>query len=68
MPEYKNPNYQYHDYNGQKLTINAIAKLEGISATSLKNHYANTQDINEAVRLAKEGQEYYVCNAIYGWT
>ena len=57
MPEYKNPNYQYHDYNGQKLTINAIAKLEGISDTSLRNHYANTQDINEAVRLAKDGRQ-----------
>lgn len=43
-------------YYGQCLTIHAIAKLEDLDNKSLKRYYATTNDIYEAVRLAKEAQ------------
>jgi tetratricopeptide (TPR) repeat protein len=43
-------------YNGQILSLTAIAKLEGISHTNLTKKYKKANDIYEAVRLAKEGQ------------
>ena len=42
------------NYNGQILSITAIAKLEGISSTTLTRKYNETQNIIEAVKLAKE--------------
>ena len=44
-------------YNGQTLSIRAIAKLEEVSADILGTKYKETQDIYEAVKLTREGQE-----------
>ena len=44
-------------YNGQILSLSAIAKLEGFSSTALAKYYVKAhQDIYEAVKLTKEGQ------------
>ena len=45
------------EYNGKELSLGQIAKLENLTALSLKNYYLQTGDIYEAIKLAKEGQE-----------
>ena len=45
------------EYNGEKLTINAIATKEGLSKQSLSNAYEKTDDIYEAVKLCKKNQK-----------
>ena len=44
------------NYNGQILSITAIAKSEGLTPKALRDNYEKTQDIYEAVKLTKEGQ------------
>ena len=52
MPEkYKHSKIEY---KGQILTINTISQKEGISKGTLKKYYDSTQNIEEAVKLAKE--------------
>ena len=54
----RNTNSISVSYKGQMLPLSEIAKLEGISLTTLNRRYSETQDIDEAVRLAKESQKY----------
>lgn len=42
------------EYNGQQLTITAIAKKENVAWTTLKRYYTQTKNIYDAVALAKE--------------
>ena len=44
------------EYNGETLSINAIAKKEGVSINSLKRVYKETPNIYDAVRKTKENQ------------
>lgn len=44
------------EHNGRKKTISAIAMEEGVESKSLRNLYNKTQDISEAIRIAKERQ------------
>ena len=44
------------EYNGKKMTISGIAKLEGIKKETLKQYYETYNDINKAVFLTKESQ------------
>ena len=54
MPE--ESKYVKYEYNGQMLTLHAIAELEGVNDSVLRNRYKEENDIYEAVRLAKEGK------------
>lgn len=46
-----------YEYNGYLRTINGIATIEGLDRNSLNKAYNETQDIYEAVRLAKKRQK-----------
>ena len=41
-------------YNNKKLSITAIAKLEGIGPGALRKNYLKTEDIHEAVKVTKK--------------
>ena len=47
---------QKYEYNGNMLSIRAIARAESISPDSLKRKLDESGDIYEAVRMAKESQ------------
>lgn len=44
-------------YNGKKMTIHAIALLEDVERHALKRYYDKTNDIEKAVKLAKQMKE-----------
>lgn len=44
-------------YKGKKRTLHAIALLEDIERHALKRYYDKTQDIDEAVKLAKKAKK-----------
>ena len=44
------------EYQGQKLSIKEIARLNGVNFRSLANKYRETRDIDEAVEVLKEVQ------------
>ena len=54
------------EYNGEMLTIRAISKKEGVSTTTLTRKYEQTQDIYEAVKLAKKSKESSQIILYYG--
>ena len=45
------------EYNGEMLTINAIAKKEGIVPISLRKAYQELKDIDKAIEICKKNQE-----------
>lgn len=47
---------ELHEYNGEMLTINAIARRERISPQVLSNFFEKTKNIYESVKLLKERQ------------
>lgn len=52
-------------YNGEYKTIYAIANLEGVGNKSLAKYYNETNDIYEAVRLAKKAQDSHNGTILY---
>ena len=46
-------------YNGKTLTLKEIAKIEGVSYTTLTAKYKDTQDIYQSVELTKEAQKRF---------
>ena len=63
------------EYNGEYLTINAIASMEKVVVSSLRREYDKTGNIYEAIKICKENQlkkngyieyngEYLTINAI----
>ena len=42
------------EYNGEQLSITAIAKKENVGWKELRKHYNQTKDIYDALGLAKE--------------
>ena len=47
------------EYNGEIMTLNAIAHKEGVSYNALHSNYKETKDIYRAVKICKENQEKY---------
>lgn len=52
-------------YNGENMTIYAIANLEEVGNKSLAKYYQETHDIYEAVRLAKQAQDDHNGTILY---
>ena len=52
-----NERIEYIDYYGEKLTVEAIAKKEGIKNSILKKRYVETGDIYRAVEICKKNQK-----------
>ena len=52
-------------YNGKNMTIYAIANLEEVGNKSLAKYYQETDDIYEAVRLAKQAQDNHNGTILY---
>ena len=53
-------------YKGQMMTANAIAELEDLDAKSLRRYIEESEgNIEEAVRLAKEGRDLHRGNILY---
>ena len=50
---------QYVEYNGETLSIKAIAQKEGIVPSSLKKSFNKTNDIYEAVKTCKEAKTVF---------
>jgi hypothetical protein len=54
--KYKDGNIKYITYYNEELTLRAIAEKEGIGRATLAEKYEKTNDIYEAVKLAKEAK------------
>lgn len=52
-------------YNGENMTISGIANLEKVGNKSLAKYYQETDDIYEAVRLAKKTQDNHNGTILY---
>ncbi len=52
-------------YNGKNMTIYAIANLEEVGNKSLAKYYQETNDIYEAIRLAKQAQNSHNGTILY---
>ena len=53
------------EYNGEALTLNAIAQKEGLSFKALDSKYKETEDIYIAVKMCKKKQEEFRGNIEY---
>ena len=53
----KKDSIQYLEYKGERLSIGAIARKEGLRADILGDAYKETQDIEKAVKICKNNQE-----------
>ena len=53
------------EYNGEELTLNAIAQKEGLTYKALDSRYKETKDIYIAVKICKEKQEEFRGNIEY---
>lgn len=55
----------YIEYNGEMLTLNAIAQKEGVNNQPLKNEFIKQENIYKAVKICKEKQEKFRGNIEY---
>lgn len=56
---------ELYDYNGKKMSVSSIAKLEGLHPESLRNAIKKCNNISDAVALARNNKESHNGNIFY---